>query len=386
MIVLVLWAGGKAVQQRTLSRYFLFGALVGAILYTFQAALFFLPVPIFLLLFFDPPSSKQVWVRYLYTFLGFLVIVIPVFFQFSYWDQIPKGTFLNNISPENYRDFLTYHFASNFLLSFIGYLYIVVKSHFVVSSFIDPVSAIFFIPGLFIAFINMKKNRFMIFLLVTFFLELFLVGTIHNISSPPITRMFIVLPWIFVFAALGLDRLAFLLSGVTARPRKVFWTLIIVIMIAVGGMNLVQATIIMRDRLRTQYFEPVVLQVFQKDAGIVARDRLEFKNYLILTDQNYGLDWLFMLQDVYRVPASKAQIQRLIVDPPVISDDWLSRIRDEEKLIVIMPSFLPESIRQTIIPILNEQGKTECELRYFNKSDPQAFMWVAPRFQNLCSP
>jgi hypothetical protein len=116
----------------------------------------------------------------------------------------------------------------------------------------------------------------------------------------------------------------------------------------------------------------------------VADYPLEFKNYLFLTDQYYGLEWLYTIQDVYKVPESKAQFLRLIVDPAQIPDAWLKRIKEEENLIVIVPSFLPEEIRGSLSQILEQQEKIPCDLRYYPGGDVQLQMWVSPRYQNLC--
>jgi hypothetical protein len=381
---LVLWVAGKAVKVRSLGVYFLLGITMGGLFYTFPAALYLLPVPWLLLVLYDPPRSRVALLRYGHALLGLVIMMTPLFFQPYYWGNMADGTVYNQPEQAKSLEYLSFHFGSNILYSLFNYLYIPREAHYVVASLVDPLTAGLLVPGLALVVVNLKRNRFMFFLAGAYFFLLLSIGSTHYFDFPPTSRMFLVLPWYFVLAAFGLDWLVRLVSGTLSRPGRSYRNIVIGVLVGVACLSLIQTTRIFDLRYKVQHFEPVVLHLLQKDARHVADYPLEFKNYLFLTDQYYGLEWLYTIQDVYKVPESKAQFLRLIVDPAQIPDAWLKRIKEEENLIVIVPSFLPEEIRGSLSQILEQQEKIPCDLRYYPGGDVQLQMWVSPRYQNLC--
>ena len=99
--------------------------------------------------------------------------------------------------------------------------------------------------------------------------------------------------------------------------------------------------------------------------------------------QRERLLWFDTFQDVYGVPDSKAQLQRLIVDSPQISDDWLKRMKEQEDMVIIVPYSFPDSLCNSLQPLLEQTGKTACDVSDLPGKFLRYQMWYSPRYSNL---
>ncbi|TLN01347.1 hypothetical protein FDZ74_15890, partial [bacterium] len=94
LLGLLLWAGSQAVFVRNRFSYAVLGAVMGLALYIYPAALYALPLPVLLILFYDPPNARANWPRYLAAAALFVLLYLPVLFQPEYWPEKLPGTFL----------------------------------------------------------------------------------------------------------------------------------------------------------------------------------------------------------------------------------------------------------------------------------------------------
>ncbi len=381
---IVLWATGRAIKNKSMPWFFVLGVLMGFCFYTFPAALFFLPLPFLMLLIYHPPHTKSDWWMYGQTILGLFLIFIPILFQTAYYDNMLLGTFVGSKVWVYAGTSLPEHFIDNIIYSLIGHLVSFRESHYVVSSYLDPLSGAFVIPGILLAITNLKSNRFMKFLVIAYFFVLISMGSIHQFEIPPITRMFQVLPFYVIFAAIGLDWIMRLLASCTYRPGKIMSYGLIIALMGIVLLNIIQSAKIFQKRYVIYDSEPAILHLLQVDAPHVAARPDEFKNYLILSQGNFDLGWLNTFQDIYKLPDSRTQYLKLDIDSPRIPSNWLKRIRDEENLIVLIPPVFTDEIRQGLQPILAEQGRIPCDIR----NNPGEFVeiqaWFSPRYENLC--
>lgn len=381
---LVLWATGRTIKNKSLPWFFALGVLMGLCFYSFPAALFFLPLPLLMLLIYHPPQTKSDWWMYSQTILGLFLVFIPILFQPAYYDNMLLGTFVGSKVWVYLGASLPEHFASNLIYSLIGHLVSFRESHYVVSSYLDPLSGAFVVPGILLAIANLRTNRFMKFLVISFFFVLITMGTIHQFDLPPLTRMFQVLPFYVIFAAIGLDWMIRLFASCTNRPGKIFSYGLSIALVGIFLLNIVQSTQIFEKRYLIYDSEPTILHLLQVDAPHVAARPNDFKNYLILSQGNFDLGWLYTFQDIYELPDSRTQYLQLQIDSPQIPPIWLERIRDEENLIVLIPPVLSDDLRLALQPILAQQGRNPCDIR----NNPGEFIeiqaWFSPKYEGLC--
>jgi len=384
-LCLILWVAAKAVQQRKHSTYFLLGLSLGVCFYTFPLGIFSIPLVGIFLLIFDLPRSKAAWLRYLLTLLGLLIILTPIFFQPDFWQNMAGRTifFENNQSVFAFSNFLEIanRITHNILYAFLVYLYIPNESHFIVSSVVDPFLTVFLPLGFLLSIINFRKNRFLAFLVMSFVTEILILSISNPYDFPSMTRIFLLIPFFYVFAVLGLDWLVRVIAGITDQPGKIYnWTLTFV-MITACILNFIQATLILHNRTERYPIQSVILRLFQQDAIANPQDT---KTYLFLTDKDFGFYFFETFVDVYNVPESKAQLQHLIVESPQISETWIQRMKEQEDLIIIVPYSLETSLFTSIQPILQETGKSVCEIAEDSADIHYYQMWYSQKYPYMC--
>ena len=382
VMILILWMASRALKAQTPSAYFLLGISMAGCFYSFPAALYMLPLPVFLLLLFNPPSSRATWRKYLVMLAGLALFILPLAFQPEFWLEMVKGTALNKSDLSTASIGFGDHLITNFIYTVFSYLYVADEGHFIVSSFVDPITAVFVPIGVLVVISNLRRNRFMVFLGVSFLIEVILIGTTSNYIFTPKTRMFLMLPFFFIFAAIGIDWLIRLIAGITTRPGRFIFYATAVVLAGVVCLNLIQANVIFHIRGgESQEIESVVLRMLQHDAAEYSKD---FKNYLLVSTSERGWGWNLKFQEVYGVPDSQAQLLHAVVDGEEIPEIWLQRT-EEENMVVIIPSWMPDSVRQTLGLKLQEQGKVQCDVNYAPGKDILFQMWTSTRYQDLCA-
>ncbi len=174
--------------------------------------------------------------------------------------------------------------------------------------------------------------------------------------------MFLILPFFFIFAALGIDWLIRLIAGITPRPGKFFFYATAVVLAGVVCLNLIQANVIFHLRGGESHeFESVFLRMLQHDApeGI----RIISKTIYYYPTAERGWGWNLKFQEVYGLPDSKAQLLQAVVEGEQIPEMWLQRLQ-ERNMVVIIPSWLPDPVKSALAPKLQEQGKVPCDVNY----------------------
>ena len=381
VMLLILWMASRALKEQTPSAYFLLGISMAGCFYSFPAALYMLPLPIFLLLLYNPPGWRAVWRKYAYTAAGLLLFVIPLAFQPAFWLEMLKGTAINNQEISSSFMGIANHLISNFLYSVFSYLFVADEGHFIVSSFVDPLTAAFVPIGALLVIGSLRRSRFMIFLTAAFLIEIILIGTTSNYAFTPKTRMFLILPFFFMFAALGIDWLIRLIAGLTTRPERLFTYSTAIVLVGVVGLNLIQANVILHLRTgESQEFESVFLRMLQHDAP---EGSYNYKNYLLLSDSERDWGWNFKFQEVYGLPDSKAQLLQAIVEGDKIPEMWLQRIQ-ERNMVVIIPSWTTDPVKNALGTQLHEQGKIPCSVNASPETEILFQMWTSPEYRDLC--
>lgn len=383
VMAVVLWAGGNAARTRRPLAFTGLGLAMAACFYVYPAALYVLPLPILLLLFYVPPTSRSAVRLWSLALASLSLLLLPLFFQPAYWQAKIAGTVFYNPEILEAGKNTFYHFASNLLYALISYVYIHEETHFVVSSYMDPLTAVFVPIGIALVLGCLRKERFASFLGIAFVVECIFIGTTHDRPFPPATRMFLMLPWFALFGALGLDWAA-------DQAKEGFswkWTakrITGLVLIAVVAVNLYQALRLFPQRMRgSPSMEVLFLRMLQYDS----RENPSSSNtYLFITDESWGIDGIRRLQMVYGVPDSQAQLMRAVAaaENPHLPDWAIARILEEDTVVILQPS-MDESLQEPVKTYLQQLGRVSCVVRETPEADLRFVMWVPPGLEGLCT-
>lgn len=373
---LVLWAAGAALRATSPLAFTGVGLAMGLCLYVYPAGLYALPLPLLLLFFFMPPRSKQALRAWALMAGAFCLLLLPLLFQPGYWASKVAGTLFNNPDITSSSGSLFYHIGSNFLYSLLSYVYTPEESHFVVASYVDPLTAVFIPIGLVLLIRQFKASRFSRFLLIAFLVELLLVGVTHDRRTPTATRMFLLLPWWTTQASLGL----LWILDQTGRLRTKRWPLLLALA-AIVGLNIYQAVGLFRQRTEGRAsLEVLFLRMLQRDAR---EDPANEERYLFLTEPNWGIDGIRLLRDVYGMPASQDLLERAVVETPLLDTDVASRIREDNTVVIIQP-WMEEALRLGVEDSLRELGKEPCPVSDTLTTRVVFQLWLSRPYDSLC--
>ncbi|MGB7539478.1 MAG: glycosyltransferase family 39 protein [Anaerolineales bacterium] len=238
---LVLALTAWSLRSKTMLAFGLLGSSLAFCFYSFPAALAILPLPIFLLFLYYPPTAKEAIKRWGIMFAALGMLIFPIFLQPEYWIDLAQKPMLAN--PEVMRSGASIldHFLSNGYYSFFSFLYAQQETHFVAVSYVDPVTGVFILIGFFHLLWNVRHNRFIAFWLTGYFFLLLVVGVFHINDFPSTTRMFMLLPWWMVFAAVGLEFLFAHLSALFHFSWKISTGVVLGLILLIIGINIYQS-------------------------------------------------------------------------------------------------------------------------------------------------
>jgi len=378
----VLWAAGQAIRKKRSMVFFGLGMAIAACFYVYPVALYVLPLPILLLLFYLPPFSRPSFRLWVYMVAGFMLLFLPLLFQQEYWQSKVAGTLFFTPEIASSAKSLLYHFESNLLYTWFSYVYIVEESHYIVSSYLDPVTAIFLPIGLSLTFRSVRKSRFAIFMLLAFILECFLVGATHDRRFPSTTRMFLLLPWFAIFSAMGIGWVVDQAQRISLQPIPAS-SYIGALLVVILSVNLYQANVLYANRTEGEpSLEVLFLRILQYDQRV---DPEREKVYLFITEEKWGIDGLRTMQDVYKLPESQTQLVRVEVNSSDLPQSAITRIQEENTVIIIQP-WMATKIKDQIEATLVDMGKVYTAVRNTPTSAPRFTVWYDVGFQSLYEP
>jgi hypothetical protein len=307
---------------------------------------------------------------------------MPLFFQEDYWESKVAGTLFYRPELASSTNNVLYHLVSNLFYTWLSYFYIVEETHFVVSSYLDPVTAIFLPIGIALTIRSLRKSRFAVFLLIAFFLEFFLVGATHDRRFPSVTRMFLLLPWLTVFAAMGIGWLVEQIQGVRHQPIAAT-SLLTILLVIILGVNQYQANVLYPKRTEgAPSFEVLFLRFLQHHQRVDPDRELV---YLFVIGSNWGIDGLYTMQEVYQLPDSKAQLVRVqLMDDEI--PQWARYRFEEENTVVIIQPTMNVELKDKIKAALLSIDKVYISVRNTPRTWAPFDFWYDPMLQRLFEP
>ena len=377
---LVLWLTEIAVRSGRPIAYSALGIGMAGCFYVFPGALYVLPLPLVLIAMHSPGRGRNGLGMIALALASLLLLTLPLVLQAEFWESKLAGVFVHDRELASNTAYLGFHFASNMLYSLFSYLFIPNESHFVVSSYLDPLSAVFVPIGLALCLQEARRSKSAAFLIVAFLIEAVLIGTTHDRPFPTATRMFLMLPWFFLLAAVGmdwgLDLFGRKLAGGSMVPAVAGY-----LIVAILGLNFYQSTRIFRLRTTgAASLEALFLRMLQHDAQ---EDPNTLKDYLFITAPDWGIDGFLTLQDVYKVPPSPTQLHWLVAESSELPEEEMELISQPNTVVIIQP-WMDETVRLGLEDRLVETGKERCQVSDTPLTDPQFSIWYSPGLQDLC--
>jgi len=373
---LVLAVTGYAVQSKRLFGFTLLGAAMALCFYVFPAALYILPIPILLLLLYLPPFSKQNIRFWVMMIIPLWVCIFPLLLQMDYWQSKLSGTIFATPSIIESLQNLIIHFASNIIFAFYSFLYNPLQSHFVFSSYADPLSGMLILIGLAAFLTYFLRQKFVTFWITSFAIMVFLVGSCHEETFPLTTRMFLLLPFFVFFAAIGLSWLQIKLGEVIGNKRfpKIAIRILIIIVIL---LNTYQAYVKSPEYYKGQ-FESIYLSTIE---NIEKKYTDDPKTFLLLNSEEWGM--LQSLQDVYGIPREWDRIIELDASQLNGSTKTTELIRQATTFVIIRPGS-DGSLQKTVEEQLSAIGDKLCPITDRPGGNLLFDLWYPEGFDYAC--
>lgn len=371
---LALWAAGWAVKTKRLLASAILGVALGLCFYVYPAALYVLPLPVLLVLFYDPPTSGPALHRWVAMASSLLMFIFPLFLQPGYWKTKVVGTlFYNPQLVQTIGDTIS-HLTKNLLYALFSFVYIPHESHFVASSYVDPLTAVFTLIGIGYLLRIIRRKQFATFCIISFAILLFLVGASHDRDYPPNTRMFLLLPWFALLAAIGLTWILNQIEELKLIQLPIMGVVVLVFL-ATLGLNLHQAYPLARDRMAGyQTLETLFFRLVQR-----AQATESAETYVFITDPTWTSSGIQQLPNIYPV---QAEFEEVIVTDQTLPEPAKATIADKNALVIIKP-WMEQSWQKAFEPALRDLGKVSCGIKT-TTGDVRFTLWHSPKLAWLC--
>lgn len=377
VMALVLWLAAESARRGRLLHFTLLGLAMGAGFYTYPGALYVLPLPLLLLLFFYPPKTRLMLGRYLWLAGTLLLAILPLLPQSDYWQVKIAGTLFNH--PEIITDGgLVFHFGSNFIQALFSFVFIPNETHFVVSSYVDPLTAVFIPFGMAWCLKQVRRERFILFVLLGYLEVLLAAGTTHDRQFPPTTRMFLLLPFFAFFAALGFNWVWQGFKRWGFPGRRLAW-LAGLTLAALCVLNIYQAYPLSHWRnIGNTPLDMVFLRLLQCDAQ---RGDVN-KTYVFITAPDWSIEGLRRQSAVYQLPDAEAQLVQVTALDGEIPPDAMERIRLEDTFVIIQP-WMDSAQSESIANTLTGLGKMPAVQRSAPGAEERFVLWYSSKWLGL---
>ncbi len=355
-LLLVLAVAAWALRWKQPFVFALLGSAMALCFYLYPAALYVVPLPILLLLMYYPPTSRQAIGRWLVMVVAWGAMIYPLLIQPIYWEAKRAGTFFNRPELVQSPDIIVQHFAYNIFYALISFLYST-EGHYVIASFMDPITAVFIIIGYFILLYQLRRQRFAIFTALGFVMFLFSVGASHDREVPSTTRMFLMVPWFALFGMWGLMWFEEMIkkAGFFLRSKTV---LVSILLVAIAGANLYQAYKI--SPLRYAPMQSPATMYLAVTENILNVQPNKQKNIALIAQDTWSFETLDDFRDVYPY-LEWFHLYSIIIDEPVLPQDKLALFADPATIVMLDP-FLESEWQNALDAPLTALGKNHCNV------------------------
>jgi hypothetical protein len=307
------------------------------------------------------------------------VCVFPLLLQFDYWQSKLTGTIFNTPSiVETPKNFLI-HFASNIIFAFYSFLYTMNPSHYVFSSYVDPLTGMLVLIGIPALLSILFRQKFIAFWMIAFALMVFFVGSSHDKVYPETTRMFLLLPFFAFFASIALAWFQVELRQMIGN-KKIPKITIMIFIIVIIFLNTYQAYIKSPEYFTGQFEDNLLRTIENVEKNFTDNP----KTFVIITSEGWGINLIQALQEVYGIPKKWDRIIGIDVSQINASDNTMDLIRQGSTFVLIRPvsdNLLQKNIEEQISSL----GKKLCPITDRPGGNLQFEIWYPDGFDNICN-
>jgi hypothetical protein len=376
---MLLAATACAVRTRRMVAFVGLGFSAALCFYVYPAALYILPLPAFLLLFFVPPKSREALARWVMAGAVALLTIFPLPFQPTYFEGKRPGTVYYNPELIASKERLIRHFWSNGVYAVYSPVLLGSEDHFVTSSYVDPLTGALFLVGIATGLWLLRRDRFVTFLVLSLGFLLLLGGTTHDREYPPTTRFFLLVPLFCMMATVGLWRLLGL-GGDASLSSRTARAVVAAVLVAVVGLNVVQAHVVsVRRSDNYQLLDPLVVRLATRIETLPAGQR---PGLVMLSQAPTDGDGIVFMLHAYDLHESAARYRTIglgedgsaPLDPAVAADRTAA---------IFVSPLVPAAARERLDRELQAAGRVPCSVR--TTTGHERFrLWETPGTPPLC--
>lgn len=353
------------------------GLAMGLCFYLYPAALYLVPLPVIGFLVYLPPTNKEALKRWAWMAVSMALLFYPLVVQPEYWEAKVAGTFLYTEASYSFGA-LVENVLRNVVFSGFSYLFIPEQSHFVSIGYLDLLSSVFVVIGFGVLVRNvLQRNKSAVYLIVSFLFMFLIVGATHGRNFPTTTRMFLLLPWFALFAALGLQWCLETAKSLFHVDQRAASTLLLGLIVVV---NLYHTYVVdVRNMAQYHSLAPMFIKTVRE---IDAHPQTPHKSYAFVGTPGWSTDGMQVIQTAYQVPDSPRQLITLTLEEnqiPASAQDLVI----ERDIVVIVKSDLEESLVTQVNAQLQGWGKSVCEIRN-ERGSLQFYLWHSGDLGWLC--
>jgi hypothetical protein len=376
---LALAASVWAVRSKRMLAFVVLGLAMGLCFYVYPAALYVLPVPGLLLLCYAPPRSRQMAGRWVALAATVMLCISPLLIQPGYWESKIVGTLLADPAVAQSPRTAATHRAQALVHAVSSVVYAATETHYVASSHVDPLSAALVIIGVSYMLKLALRIRFARVLLLCLGLFVLLVGVSHSETSPPNTRMFLLLPWWTLFAAVGLTWLGEQIGNVLGVKEHIAG-FVGLVLVAILALNLYQAYVLAPPRMERYQNEVTLYLRMVMQAQEQRSDPMP--TFVFITDPGWSPEGISEnLHPVY-FPDSPPALKSVVVTDATLPPEARALIVDPNTLVVIKP-WLAASWRSALEDGLRSLGKVPCDIKTL-RGTTRFQLWHSGGWGMLC--
>ncbi len=346
---LVLAATAWVLREENPESYVGLALAGGLCAYLYPAALYGLILPLILLLFYKASVPMR---RALLCGLAAAVFVSVnslLLLQPRFLPTRVMGTYYFTHSLNESVIELAQHIGKNFVLALFSGFHISRESHFIVSGYLDPFTASLSLIGLVLTTLWARRERFAAVVWLSFFAMLFLAGVSHDRATPPTTRMFLMLPWFALFAALAVEWLVAALPKYGSQARYALLGLVLF-------TNVVQAYKLAPMRTAAYQITPSLSLrlATHLERALPGQERL----FLFVSTPKWDAYGLMDIQKAYPQYLANTRIEDFNISPSALS--MLAERAAPAETYVIEHESLGPQWRNQIAEVMKAAGKSSC--------------------------
>jgi len=374
-LALALAAATWAIHTPTVGAYALAGAAVGLGFYVYPGALLTLPVPLLLLGMLGSTAVRGSWRRWAVLALVLLATALPMVVQPEFWVTKIGGLWLNQPVLRDAPSAALRHMTGNLVDAALAPLWLADESHFVAVGYLDPLAAGLGLIGAGVLLRRGEPRRTARYLLTSFGLLVLLAGVLHDRPFPPATRMFVILPLLVTFPALGMAWILSTLRDLGWRRRQVQWTEAL-ILIGILALALVQAYPLSRVRMAPRYQSFQVLLL--REARRLFEAGPEEARLVIVTQPERPLQAsIEQMLRLNEIPIRPGQLREVSASAPH------GQLTHDPSALVLVAPWVPEAEQAELESALQASGRSPCRFRD-SLGEVRLLLWAPPEWKGFC--